>query len=72
MKALSRTLIAAALLAASSTLGACKVIDEKPCSEGSYPVTASDGSGGSTCAESGKPIPSGYTTYPPGQTPTTA
>lgn len=60
-----------AALAGAPALAACDPIDEKVCSSGEYPVKASDGSGGSTCIKTGAPIPSGYTTYEPGNTPTT-
>lgn len=71
MKATKKTMLLAAALAIPMNLTACNPIEEKPCSSGSYPVKAADNSGGSACAESGKPIPSGYTTYEPGKTPTT-
>ncbi len=43
--------------------------EEQVCSEGEYPVKSRHGPG-RACATEGKPLPHGYTTYGPGQTPT--
>lgn len=56
----------------TASVSACTFeLDEKPCSDGSFPVTAKGGGPGSTCVRSGDPVPDAYETFPAGQTPTT-
>lgn len=64
---------AAALLATLGVLGltACGPIEEKVCGDSDYPIKADGGASGRACVPKGSPPPSGWTTYPPGQTPTT-
>lgn len=56
------------LLMASLTLSGCYT--ERHCGENDYPVKPAQGEQGSACVPQGSPPPSGWTTYPPGQTPT--
>ena len=63
--------VSVVLAAGLTAVSACNPIDEKVCSSGSYPVKDKGDGPGQTCVKSGDPIPSGYTTYAPGQTPTT-
>ena len=44
---------------------------ERPCGDGQYPIRPVEGAGGA-CLSTGQPLPSGWTTYEPGHTPTVA
>lgn len=69
MKRVIGSMASAALCA--TTLTGCWV--ERPCSDGSFPVTGTGtNSGGATCVKNGDPVPTGYGTYPSGHTPTRA
>lgn len=63
----NRSVLLGVTTAAVLVLGGCW--KEKPCGDDQYPVKAKD-AGGSICVRSGDPIPSNFTTYPPGATPT--
>lgn len=61
--------LAALALLSGASLSACKIIDEKPCSDGEYPTRARGG--GEACFPIGQTPTPPYETYPPGYTPTT-
>lgn len=54
-------------LVLTNALASC--YQEHTCGENDYPVKRSQGPG-LTCIPKGQAPPSGYTTFPPGQTPT--
>lgn len=58
------------LLLGTLPLAGCFSWEERTCSEGEYPVKPADGSPGGHCLPNGQPPGPGFTTYPPGQTPT--
>lgn len=60
------------LVATASALVSGCYGPEMTCGETQYPIKAAGGEGGQACVDMGSPPPSGWTTYPPGQTPTLA
>lgn len=65
-----RGLLSVAVAAVLAALLAGCSLTVKACGDNQYPVKRSDGTPGSHCVDKGKPPESGFTTYPPGQTPT--
>lgn len=65
---LKRILLTVVLVNPLLFLSGCQWVDEKVCADGQIPVH--DARGGDNCVPINQPIPSGYMTYPPGQTPT--